>query len=629
MVRERVICVVLAVAFGVGGCASQAVHEEDAVGHFQSSALSNPDPAPPSMTPPSEKPGQTPLIDEFQMRNKADYHFALGEALSLDGDTERAIEEFRLALIYDGTSALIHMRLSAEFVKIGLVSEAVEQARVAVEKEPNNKDARLLLGGLLSALRLYEGALAEYEEILRIDPSDENAPLYVGAIYAEQRDFGKAQTYFLRLAQRRDYPNRHLAQYYLGRAFLDMDAEDRDGKARQAFLAAVELKPSFEDATLALGQLYVQAKNEDKARALWSSYQKVHGPSARVAEVLAQIYVRKGDFRQAYREYEIMAARRPGDLTVQYRKALILIEEKRYAEARDLLHTILEEEPASDRVRFYLGAVYEELQEYENAIDTLLQLPISSTYYQDGMIHAAYLTKQLKRPDEALRIIAQGTAARPDLLPFYTFHASLLDEQKRYREALAVLEAAEKRFPDQPSLSFFIGSTHDQLGAREKAMTYMRGVLAIDDKHVQALNYLAYIYAEENIHLAEAEEMARKALRLQPNDGYILDTLGWVLYRQGQIQEAVKVLEEAYRIQSGESVIAEHLGDAYFSNQLFEKARQMYVRAVQIGSQNDSATESERQNLAKLQDKIAAIEQMGSRRGEGQRLPASQPGSRR
>ncbi|MCB0387184.1 MAG: hypothetical protein KDD43_17525, partial [Bdellovibrionales bacterium] len=124
--------------------------------------------------------------------------------------------------------------------------------------------------------------------------------------------------------------------------------------------------------------------------------------------------------------------------------------------------------------------------------------------------------------------------------------------------------------------------------------------IELDQNHVQALNFLAYTYAELNQNLEEAEELARKALMLQPKDGYILDTLGWVLYKQDKIKESILTLETAYKLKSTESIIAEHLGDAYYRYDLLEKARQMYLKAVDF--------EKDKSKVQKIKDKIAVIE---------------------
>jgi Tfp pilus assembly protein PilF len=130
----------------------------------------------------------------------------------------------------------------------------------------------------------------------------------------------------------------------------------------------------------------------------------------------------------------------------------------------------------------------------------------------------------------------------------------------------------------------------------------MKKVLNLNQDHIQALNYLAYTYAELGIELPEAEKLARKALKLKPKDAYIKDTLGWILYKEGKLKEAVQTLENAHQMNPEESIIAEHLGDAYYQYQLFTKAKDMYERAARVEKNED--------NVRKLETKIDQLKKM-------------------
>src|SRR5687768_11017608 len=103
----------------------------------------------------------------------------------------------------------------------------------------------------------------------------------------------------------------------------------------------------------------------------------------------------------------------------------------------------------------------------------------------------------------------------------------------------------------------------------------MQKVLDINPQHYQALNYLAYTWADSGERLKEAEEYAKRALAVKAEDAYVQDTMGWVLFKQGRVEEAIKTLEVAHRIKPDESIIAEHLGDAYYRAEMPEKAKQM------------------------------------------------------
>ena len=153
---------------------------------------------------------------------------------------------------------------------------------------------------------------------------------------------------------------------------------------------------------------------------------------------------------------------------------------------------------------------------------------------------------------------------------------------------------------------------HDRVGETDMTIENLKKVIAIYENHVQALNYLAFTYAEKNINLADAEALARKALSAKPNDGYILDTLGWVFFKKGDLNTAVKYLEAAYQNTSDESVIVEHLADAYSRLQLLDKAVSLYKEALRI--------EKDEQKASGIMQKLSAIQ---SQDVERERLPAS------
>ena len=155
----------------------------------------------------------------------------------------------------------------------------------------------------------------------------------------------------------------------------------------------------------------------------------------------------------------------------------------------------------------------------------------------------------------------------------------------------------------------------EKLGQMDRAIDQMKTVLEIEKDHIQAMNFLAYIYAEQSVSLDEAELLARRALTLKPDDGYILDTVGWVLYKKGNIEVATRYLETAFKAKPDESIIAEHLGDVYFRQQLINKAKTMYQKAIEL--------ESEADKIAKIKTKLLATQNQSLPLLPTTRLPAS------
>lgn len=596
----------------LASCATYTKSDSDKAPYYEAS-FDDKNRAPASFTPPaiSNQDGQATL-DPFYMRTQADYYFSMGEAYSLEGNPTKAIESFKMTLVYDQNSPTVNMRLAAEYLKQGMISESLAQAEEASKKDEKNVDAHLLLGGLYSTMKSYPKAMEQYNIVLKIAPTNTEAPLYIGALYSEQKQSDKAVKYFESLIKNPDYPSPYLAYYYIGRVRMEQSGAKYQKAAEEAFKKSLQAKSDFADAALSLGALYSKSKHDDKAIALYRTFQKENTPSPKIAEVLSQTFIEQGKFDLAYEQLEVLEQSSEEPLNVKMKMALILIEQKKYAPAIDKLEQVLRDAPESDKVRFYLGAVYEETQQNEKAVREFKKIPATSTFFGEAIVHSAYLLKGMNRLDEAIEVIQKGLAEKKDQPQIYAMYASLLDEKSDYKGAAKLLEQGLDKFPDNAQLRFYYGTINDRLGKRDVVISEMKKVLEIDPDHVQGLNYLAFTWAEMNMNLPDAEKLARRAMELDPHDGYVLDTLGWILYKQNKYNESVKFLEAAYKAQATVSIIAEHLGDVYYKQSLVEKAKKMYRKAADL--------ETDKNKVREIRNKITVIEKQEL---STPRLPAS------
>ncbi|WII70777.1 tetratricopeptide repeat protein [Bdellovibrio sp. 22V] len=595
----------------LSACATLTSTDSDKATYYEAS-FDDKNRAPASFAPAVVAQDGSATLDPLYMRTQADYYFAMGEAYSLDGNTAKAIESFKMTLVYDQNSPAVNMRLAAEFLKQGLISESLAQAEEAVKKDNKNIDAHLLLGGLYSSMKLYPKALAEYNTVMKLQPSNTEAPLYIGALYSEQKQSDKAVKYFETLLKNSEYSTPYLAHYYIGRVRMEQGDEKYQKAAEASFKKSLQLKPDFADAVLSLGMMYTKQKQEAKAISMYREFQKENTPNPRIAEVLAQTYIEKGDYEKAYEQLEVLESDSDEPLNVRMKMALILIEQKRYDLASQKLEDVLKDAPDSDKVRFYLAAVYEETHQAEKAVREYRKIPVTSTYYGESVVHAAYLLKGLGKLEEALKVAAQGLKERQDQPQIFAMYASLMDEKNDYKGAAKVLEQGLEKFPENAQLRFYYGTINDRLGNKDVVVTEMKKVLELDPNHVQGMNYLAFTWAEMNVNLPDAEKLARRALELEPHDGYVLDTLGWVLFKQNKFPESIKFLEAAHKSQSTVSIIAEHLGDAYYKQSMVDKAKKMYRKAADL--------ETDKRKVEEIRGKITAIEKQEL---STPRLPAS------
>ena len=131
-------------------------------------------------------------------------------------------------------------------------------------------------------------------------------------------------------------------------------------------------------------------------------------------------------------------------------------------------------------------------------------------------------------------------------------------------------------------LIFRLGVILDKFEKKEKCLEQMRRVLELDQNHADALNYIGYTYADQGIKLNEAMDLIQKALKIKPESGYIIDSLGWVYYQKGMYEKALSSLEKASSLTPTDPTIREHLGDVYFKQKEYKKSLEMYQKALTL-----------------------------------------------
>lgn len=555
---------------------------------------------PPKQFNPPALLSESDKMDPFYLRTQADYHYSLGEAYSLEGQAQKAVESFQTVLVYDAESTSVRLRLAKEYLKLGQMNKSIDQVKTVIEKNENNKDARVLLAGLYTTIRSYPQAIEQYEYVISKFPDYHEANIYLAAVYSETQQYTKAIKLFDKVLAIPDYANKHLIHYYVGRIYEEENAEKNFKLAEQSYKKSSDLKPDFVDPIIALGGLYRSQKQDTKAMNVMLAFQKTKGPNVKIAEALSQIFIEQQKYDEAFEQLEVLEGQSEDPLAIKVRMALILIEKKLFDKAISKLEEILRIAPESDKIRFYLAAVYEETKKDELAVGHYLKITPASPFYGESMVHAGYLLKNIGQLDKAISVLANAYENKKDYPQIYAMYASLLDEDKDYKKALEVLSSGLEKFPDNAQLHFYYGTIHDRTGNKEKVIANMKKVIELDPNHSQGLNYLAFTWAEMNENMDEAEKLARRAVTLDPEDGYILDTLGWILFKRGNKKEALKFLEAAIKFQPAVGIIAEHLGDIYRDLSMVEKAKVMYKKAVDL--------EVDKKKAQELQDKILAIE---------------------
>jgi tetratricopeptide (TPR) repeat protein len=215
-----------------------------------------------------------------------------------------------------------------------------------------------------------------------------------------------------------------------------------------------------------------------------------------------------------------------------------------------------------------LGEAYGRLKQYEAAIDVYDQTPENSPLRVNADIRIALLLDALGKSDEALKRLRTIVAEHPQnaealsaLADLDRAHKNFIASADGYTRVLALTSPTEK---SQWAIYYFRGVDYERAKQWDKAEPDFKKALDLYPEQPLVLNYLGYSWVDQGLHLDEAFKMLRRAVELQPEDGYIVDSLGWAHYKLGHYDEAVKLLERAIELKPGDPVINDHLGDAYW-----------------------------------------------------------------
>ena len=509
----------------------------------------------------------------------AEYHFSMAQAYVAEGNSDRAIEEFKLALMYDPKSSLIQARLASEYIKKGNFTSAMEACKEALQHDPKYIDARLLLAGLLSTTRNIDGAVAEYDHVLKDQPNHEEGNVYRAQLLMEENRVVEAVQGLKSFLKRN--PESALAWYYMGRA---EQKQEHSKEAMTAFQKAVDLRPSFGQAALGLAYMYESAHQNEKAKVVYRDLvDRTQDPIA--ANRLATILLREEKFKEAVVYLESVAVSDPEDMNVRVKLGLVKMELKDFDGAIKTFKAILAKNPDSDRIHYYLGSLYEELKQFDSAIQELKLVQTDSKLFTDATLHIAYLFKQGGKPEEAKNFMRAALEKAPKTASFYLFQATLEEESKNIGSAIEVLEKAVGLFPQEEKLRYYLGSLYDRQSQPDKALVQMEKILELNAGNVDALNYIGYTWTQQGVRLGDAEKLIKKALSLRPNNAYIQDSWGFLLLVKGRVQQATVELEKAAQLKPNEPTILEHLGDAYARSNLQEKALKKYEDAYKLADE--------------------------------------------
>jgi tetratricopeptide (TPR) repeat protein len=510
------------------------------------------------------------------------YDFLLGEIALQRGDLPLAARTY-LDLARRTRDARVARRAVEVANQARETELALEGARLWHDIEPGSAHALQVLAATLVAAKRVDEAGPVLEKLLTAEGVNrENAFMQLNRLLGSNPD--KAAN--LRVIRGIAAKQPQLAQAHFAVAQAAALADD-DAAALAAVREAQKLRPDWELAALLEAQVLQKRSNAEAAKRLGAFIEA--NPGSRDARLsYARLLVLDKRFEEARRQFEAVAGSNPKNPDVIYAVGLLAYQVKDYPAAEDYMKRVLGlgyRDP--EGVRYLLGQMAEEQKRWPQAVQWYESIKDGDHVMPARMRTANAIAKQ-GRLDEAREFLKRVSAENPgEEIQLLVAEAQLLRDAQRPRDAFELLSQALDKQPEQPDLLYDLALTAEKLERFDLLETHLRNLIRIKPDHAHAYNALGYSFAERNTRLPEARKLVEKALELAPDDYFIIDSLGWVLYREGDLKGAARELRRAYGGRP-DAEIGAHLGEVLWVLGERDEARRIWDESLRSGPDNET-----------------------------------------
>jgi len=518
----------------------------------------------------------TAATDEKRDLSCSYFYFLWGTHAESNKKYSEAQEAYEKALICDPDAEYVLKKLPILLLKMGKQHAAAQWLRDAVEKNPNDIDSQLLLARLDVNFGDLDGAIKIYEKILDLAPDNTTVRLRLGYLYSQQGRYKEGEE-TIKVLLLKD-PDSYFALLYLAR----LAVQSADYESAAAFYEKILAHHWSPELVFEVADFYGKSEQYKRVEELYASVLKKEPENEQAALGRVHALLLSDQGKEALEELARVRQFSKNTTNIDLITSRVLIRMRKFDRANTLLEKVLAREESS-AARYMLAVIRYEANKKEAALAHLRKISHGDVEFEDSVTLRTRILSELNRTPEAMvflqRLIDKSDRRQPQ---YYSLLAGLYVNSKQPVAANEILTKGIELYPDNVSLLFAYGLLLEQEKRQDEAIASMEKVVELQPDHVEALNYLGYTWADTNVHLEKALEYIRKALSLKPDNGFILDSLGWVYFRMGDLEKARAEMERAITLEPGDPNLYEHLGDIYQASGQKEKARNAWRKAKEL-----------------------------------------------
>jgi tetratricopeptide (TPR) repeat protein len=437
---------------------------------------------------------------------------------------------------------------------------------------------------LVSQGRLDE-ATPYLEKMLSAD-EPANGFMHLSVLFSKTRDTKAAFEMVRKLAS--SYPNLPEAQYALAQSAIQAG---RIEDALEALKRADILRPGWETAATLRAQLLARQSRTD-ALSFMKGFLQTYPQSREVRLAYARMLVSANQFDDAREQFNILTGEMPDNADVHVAAGLLSLQMGDPERAETYLTRALDQGYRdTELVRYYLGQVAEERKQDALAINRYESVAKGEYLVSARTRHAGILARQ-GNLDDALNLL-RATEATNDgqRIQLIQAEANLLRDAKRFEAVYKLLDKAVSQQPDHVDLLYDRAMAAEKINKLDVTEADLRKVIKLKPDYAHAYNALGYTLVDKTDRLNEAAELLEKALSLAPDDAFILDSVGWMHYRKGNLDKAREYLNRAWKLRQ-DPEIAAHLGEVLWMVGSRDEAYRLWDTSLQSNPGNEALLET-------------------------------------
>lgn len=445
---------------------------------------------------------------------------------------------------------------------------ALRNAQIWLQLAPHSEKALQTMVSLMIGTGQLREAVPYLQTWLK-QGKPEQIFMQLHALLARQADKKAASAVVVEVAEK--YPELPAAHFAVAQS---------GWQAGQVALAlheidvALRLSPGWENAALFKAQVLQQKESEAAALAYLADFLRENPASQDVRMAYAKQLAKSGRLSEARGVFETLTKEMPQNSAPVFALGLVSMQAGEFESAQRYFLKAQElGYPEENVLRFYLAQMAEELGHHDEALEWFKSVAGSQRF--EAQLHVALILSKQARLAEARAWLAEMPLTRDvQRVRVAQTEAQILRDAKSYVEAFAVLDQAVARYPSSVELLYDRAMAAERLGRLDVLEQDLRKIIQIKPDHAHAYNALGYTLADRTARQAEAISLLEKAISLAPDDPFILDSLGWAMFKAKRYGEAEVFLRRAYADRQDPDIAA-HLGEVLWMTGAKEEAQQI------------------------------------------------------